>query len=166
MLDGILLHSQQRMLEAIAQLHDSVHQSASRGEGEANVAAHAVPQDLAARIARIEATQASLAKSLKGLHTAVRTLTVSAFERGSWEIDVLLHIEQQFYDDGEADMAAAAAAGETDQDTEDEDQGGADSGAAGYGSLPWWLCGLIVPAAAGVAYRRYKGRRKGNDKIM
>lgn len=162
-LDGILLHSQQRMLEAIAKLHDHVHQpvpAKREGKEDTKGARPAAPQDLAARLARIEATQATLSKSLKGLHSTLRKLAGTVQDRGTWETDMLLHIQQQFYgDDGDAEEAV-------------EDSGVPEGkGGAALGSVmgllpPWWLMLGIILAAGVIGYRRYLGQRARATKIL
>lgn len=158
MLDGILLHSQQRMLEAIGRLQERVNQPfpvKPDGEGSSNP----VPPDMITRLARIESTHAGLTKSLNGLHSAMRKLKVNLAERGTWEMDVLLHIQQQFYgEDAE------------EEEPEEEEVSAAEAvgveGILGSLGLPTWLGLGILGVAGGLGYRRYRAKRARNTKIL
>ncbi|BEI80183.1 hypothetical protein CcaverHIS002_0107120 [Cutaneotrichosporon cavernicola] len=93
MLDGILLHSQQRLLDRIDEITSGVHVSVTRSLSMAPPAGDAVT--LHARLAELEHSQARLLSATHDVHLALSRLRTKTHEVGLWESDVLLSIQQE-----------------------------------------------------------------------
>ncbi|BEJ11266.1 hypothetical protein CspHIS471_0106880 [Cutaneotrichosporon sp. HIS471] len=93
MLDGILLYSQQRLLDRIDEITSGMHVSVTRSLSMGPPAGDAVT--LHSRLAELEHSQARLLSATRDVHMALSRLRTKVHDVGLWEGDVLLSIQQE-----------------------------------------------------------------------
>lgn len=155
-LDGILLHSQQRLLDRIDEITSGVHLSLSRPSPVRALveSADALPS-LHARLAELEHSQARLLSATRDVQTALLRLGTKVSEVDLWEGEVLQSIQEEF----DAPHNDKREEGAFEDDTLEDDE---------YTSAFDWPVRVILLggfcSAVALGVRRF--RRPAHDKIV
>lgn len=152
-LDGILVHSQQRLLDRIDEITSGVHLSLTRpSPAQVHVGDADSMPSLHARLAELEHSQARLLSATRDVQTALARLRTKVHEVDVWEGDVLLSIQ-------EVVEAPRKKEGEFEDDAF-EDNGYANT-------IDWAVRAILLGgfcSAVALAVRRF--RRAAHDKIV
>ncbi|CAK9786704.1 hypothetical protein CC85DRAFT_276727 [Cutaneotrichosporon oleaginosum] len=151
-LDGILLHSQQRLFDRIDEITSGVHLSLSRpSPARAQVEDSDTLPSLHARLAELEHSQARLLSATRDVQTALARLRTKVSEVDVWEGEVLQSIQEE--------VTAPHDKREYGDDTFEDD---------GFASVFDWPVRVILLgglcSAVALAVRRF--RRPTHDKIV